>query len=270
MKFKKFFSNYLNSFKGIKKLYLKILLIDFLAILFFVGLTLAANFLMLGMISDLNIDSAEDINLLLSTYSGEELEQFSIMLYKFAAISLFVMSVALIASLLVFAYSRKLIWKELNKKEHHKYWRWAILSISILIIGFLFLIISALIASLVQQIFSLFNWIQIGAFASSLILLLLTMLIMNVAFAIKHEFAHVGKVWEAIGKGFALIKTKFKKVLPIIFWQFLTLIVANLVIVSIFRYLLKVNSTVIAIVQLIIFLLFISWARIYFYKTVKE
>ena len=276
---KKRFNNYKSGFKPFNtKLYYKTLLYDFLVLLIISVSFLSFGFLLNRLSENLLGGSTSALELQnaviqMSTLQLEEfMQEVKLLVFAFL-IGLVLIAVAFFCK---YSYSRHSIWNNLtrNKSSQKVFFKWILLTFSLLIISTIYIMIVSLISFLVQNFLLLFYYNEIYFYITQVIAMLVSLflliLLLNLLFSIKLNFVKEFRVWHSIGKGFGLVKEKFKSLIEVIFYQYFTLLLISLAILLPLRHFFDISNITLRVVQFIILLLFLSWSRIYFYKTVKE
>jgi len=172
-------------------------------------------------------------------------------------------------AILVFSYAQYSIWNALLNRKHRHYWKWNFLTLVTLLLGavyVLFFIIIRLILNL------LLSTLPSDAFTliTNVLSLLFVFAFLTFLFLIYYSFTQKYKVWESIGDAFHLIKTNWSSL-----WKFYLLTVLTTIIVSmsvsfLVRFLPFHQEWVSTSISLGIFLLLLSWMRLYLLKTIHH
>ena len=171
----------------------------------------------------------------------------------------------IIITVLVYSLSRAILWYHLMDLSFQHYWKWNGMAI---LLGFMLLpytllvflfryLVNSLIPIRSQLLFSIVDGISISIFIYLFLIL---------TFAITLSFVEKYRVWEAIGHGFYLLKKNRSKL-----WKtfLFALLIGLLINIKVSLLQTQIPSPLIfAIVRIGLFLLFLSWLRIYFVKTI--
>lgn len=280
----KHFKSYLDSFKPTKN-HLYTFLTDLIVFsLIFLSFSWLSAVLQRKSAEVLQGKSAEEIQTLLASTNPEQLLPFLTQLKSFLIWSIIIALVVIIIYFLLFSLSQAVIWYHLLKKKltHKIYWRWNLLDlfliIPLLVFGFFYLIIRLLSALLINAVFSLvpkFSLLHpafmqnIRLFYNGTVNFFCTVIILVILLLICHQFALKYKVWEAVGKGFSLLKQKWSSLGRLILFSTATGLILMLITLPIKKALLY-SPLALNLVNLVVVLAFLAWLRIYLFKTLAE
>lgn len=258
--------NYLNSFKN-KNILITIIPDTIIVILFYFLFT---GFFGLIQTQIENISGGlppEQIQQLLLAGTTEQaqqlLTQMQTLVYSFIIVGVLFLAI----TLLTFSFSRAWIWNKILKHRLSKknFWKWVGLHIALLIPIIFYIIIIVFLRAITAAIF---GFSQQGLYiAQGILSILLVTIFLIYLFLVYKSFTEKYKVWESIGHGFHLIKVNFKKLSKTFSFTILTLIVLNFLLLLINK-LFFVQFQLITVLQVIIFLFFVSWMRLYILKAV--
>jgi len=270
-KSKLFFNNYLESFKRVPQ---KVLMAD----LFCFGSIIGFLYLMKYLISyfgELLLPIGTSQDELKAFVLNNSMDKVKAIVGKVQLFSI-VFSVILILGIFFLTYlyfnSREKVWSYFLKKHHKKLFFKFIL---FLILSFLILFVSFLIYLLIMSLLVLLvstlthnnpNYISI---TRSLTLFVGYIFFLLLFYEFKHNFFKSTLIWSSIGKSFSNFWRNFKKIIKLMCVLVITLVIINFIVLSIIEKIFSQNSIVYLIFQSIIFILFLSWSRNYFYQTVK-
>ncbi len=247
-----YFKDYLNSFK-LKSMFLYTLVVDALTWLligvmfYWVGNNVRSRLQLLtgGMAADV-------FQQYFLSLSPEQIPIFSAQL-KTAMIQLagFIFVLPIVA-LLLYSLSRAILWNMLLNREFHfkQHWKWNLLNIVLLFIAavlFIAFVFLQLLAARVPVLSSLLGFLLVVGFVA----------LMFVAY---RHFAHTRKVFESIGMAFKAFKRKDFYV--VLLFGAVTLFLMRFVQYP-FREQLFIYPNAGLYVSLLIFLLWLSWFRMY-------
>ncbi|MBU1111556.1 MAG: hypothetical protein KJ896_02150, partial [Nanoarchaeota archaeon] len=187
--------------------------------------------------------------------------------------------IGLIVLTLVFLFStslsRMLIWLKLTSQKFNRkrFWRWNLLMLVILPILLIIMLLLFTLKMIILYPFSLFINDPMNVFwviLSNILTMIVMLITLYIFFATNLSFVHSNLVWKSIGDAFGLLRKKIKKLPLIILYQLVIFLVLSASVSYLLLKIFPLMPFIVTIFHVIIFLLFISWARIYFYNTVKE
>lgn len=176
----------------------------------------------------------------------------------------------LILTFLIFSYSRSVLWNYLTKNKFNFKirWRWNLLNLLLLLIFVGYLIIHLLIILLTSLITLMIHPVVYTLLLGIINFVLFTFWIL-IIFLIYHSFAKKEKVGQAIMEGFHLLKEQWKPLRKVYLFALLTVFILNLLL-----YLLTITilpySILTTLLNLLIFIIFVSWMRVYTLNTIKK
>ncbi len=207
----------------------------------------------------------------LQSASPEAAEAFLASLQSFTLLLIIGSLLLLLITLLISSTSRALVW---NRLQHthlsgKRYWRWngLLLAVALLFAPY-FVAITFIKMSL--DAFITFSRPMIAQLYSQLYTSFFILLFIIFSFLVFHFFVSKYKVWESVSEAFHSIKARWAS-----FWRMFVLVfltgIAFSVIFSYLRYLLRFSAPWISTaLSLLVFLLFLSWARIYLVRTISH
>ncbi len=169
----------------------------------------------------------------------------------------------LVSSYLLFSLSRFIIWnKLLNKKfDKKRYWKWNLLQLLLLGLFIVYLPIvfvsKLLINFLIEGMPA-----KINTFLNLTSNLLLMLVFVTFVFLVYYSFTKKYQVWNSVADVFALVKKKWTKL-----WKYFLLVLGTGLLLNLILMLLQPVLTNI-VLNIAIFLLFLSWARAFLVKKV--
>ena len=263
------FRTFLNSFHDPTRIG-KVFVIDTLAI----GALFVLWYIFLQILTKLAYNMSggktiEDIKAQILLGSPEIQQAFLSSIKTFVLVSIIGTIVAIFLTLLIFSYSRRLLWKELvDANLPRKVWKW----LSLIVILFFFSLVLLTIFILLKYLLTLSFATQSTTFAVLNVLfnfsfLVLFLFLGNIIF---YSFTTTQKIWLSIGSAFHLIKVKWSQL-----WRAFLLILGTGIIISFLTSLLtRIPSFqkpwIISTITLLLFLLYLAWMRIYLVKTLHE
>jgi len=261
---------YLNSFK-LKKTFWQTFAIDLITILLI--LALFASILLLLNSQAKQISNGKDIELLKQQLLDGTIDsqQFLGQIKMLIFILLVGGSLVTIASLLLYSFSRNIVWNLLLNQKSKLNWKWNWLIIILIIFAtvytgiglFIWMLLNLLIAALLTA----------GGLAASIITGIMLMLLLIIwlffAMAVYYSYSHSNKIWLSIGEAFNVIKTHWSKLWKALLLAFFTLFIINLIAwllgIWLFSY-----PTSITIIKYGMFFFFVTWLRVYLVSLIKE
>jgi hypothetical protein len=280
----KHIKNYLDSFK-FKKIFGQIFLVDFMffsitAIIF----SVFSNYLQNRSMILLGGKTAEDLQAILSTSSPEAILPFLTELKSFLTFAVIGIILLVVLAVLYFSFTRALIWNHLRSKKltRKTYWRWNLLNLSLIFPLLSYLFIATIISLITGWIFSKLITISptfyvvhtnslesVNLVLNNFVNLFLVFLFITFLFLTYKSFMEKYRIWESIGHSMTLIKKYWSRLWKFLLLSTLTITVLTLVIIPL-RNLFLSNTFILTVINLIVFLLFLAWFRIYLLKTIGE
>lgn len=263
---KQYFQHYYHSF-NLDSRFWKMVVID--------GIALLALFLLFsGFGSQLETQSKaisggrsiEELKVEILT-SVETAEQFSSQLRNFLWLFLLGGLLVCVLALMIYSYSRQLVWKELLQQGTYKVeWKWNGLILILLILAILYLLIYGAVRFMAISLVTFQIETTAVIFSQSLNAWFF-LLFLIFAVVVKYSFAREGKVWLAIGNAFHLLKINYRE----FGFKFLMIVITGIIISFIFYALhkslyLRFSDGVFSIAQLAVFVIFLGWMRRYLVK----
>ncbi len=182
--------------------------------------------------------------------------------------------VFLILFLLLYSLSRALIWNRiLGQKLHTRnYWKWNILSLVLVLPALLYLFIASIVKMVLGYFFTSISNPNLQQFANNLALFIFLLLFLLFIFLAYYSFAERYKVWESVGRAFHLLKIHWSKLWEMFVVVLGTAIVLNLLLLGIQRLFFPTiyAQKYFIFLSLIVFLLFLSWLRLYLLRTIHH
>jgi len=260
--------SYLNSFKEQK--IIRIFLIDFV---FFTTIYLLAqgfNYFLQKKSAIFQGRTANEIQQLILS-APQEAQIILTQLKSFMILFFIGLIFLIVFTVLFYSLTRAYLWNYLlkNKLTKKNYWKWNILVI-VLIIPFIIYFFIALVIKLIitQLLFFINNQVVIQIINNYLILILFVIYLIFI-FLSYYVFTKKYNVWESLGEAFQLIKIKFKELKIIFLFSLLNLFVIS-VILFLLTYFLKYQQMLLLFFNLILFLLFLAWLRVYLVKVLQK
>lgn len=254
---------YLNSFRLKKEIFYPFLL-DLLAIILIVLLLVGYGTLLQSRSDAITGGkSVDEVKAMLLSGSEQYNQQF---LAKIQVIGLIFFGGGLLfilASLFLYSLSSRLGWNFLLKKQTN-YWRWNGLTLLLSFLSLLTALIYAGFNLLVGIIFSSDNTPFL--LFVRLVGMLIVLAFGSYCFLASYSFNHKYKVWEAVGEGFSLVKKEWIKLWKVYLFSVFTFILLNLLIYLI-ALAIGIGETAYSVLGASVSLLFFSWMRYYYLKT---
>lgn len=268
-KIKEFSNDYFNTF-SLKKDFWKTFAIDFLVLLIITGF-------FFGTFSYFNYHvyeftggrSPESLQIYVQNMSPEEMHIFFSAILEIMIFFFITLIFLLAGTLLLFSYSRHLVWKILIHKERRRYRQWNYLNLALIPNILLYLLIASLLMIVVSLIIGLvpsdyFNFITNGVFQAMFVIFFLFLL-----YLIYYNYALGNAIFQSITNAFNIIKMQYKKILKFTIMIYLTLLffaLINLPIVNFFNG----EGYFYMTFSILISLFLLSWIRYNLVKIVKK
>jgi len=266
----KHLQNYFNSFK-LKSEFFCTLIVDGLSIGVIIGLFFFfAKFLESKAMQLTGGQDVLQLKQMMLTASPETVQLFAAQLKSFVLISFIGGIIIILAALFIFSLSRSLVWYKLLKIKLTKknYWKWNTFNLILLVLLLVYCFIFIIVKIVLVQLVSLINNPTLLQLFNNFLTLIGILIFISFLFIAYYSFAQKYKVWIAIGNAFNLIKSKWTKLWKVYLFALLTLTVISIIIFYIEKALMYQSGWLGILLSTIIFLLFISWARIYLLKTI--
>ncbi|MEK6900731.1 MAG: hypothetical protein AABX37_00130 [Nanoarchaeota archaeon] len=170
-----------------------------------------------------------------------------------------------------YAYSRAYIWNALLQKKvsQHNYWKWNGLCLVLIIPLLIYLLLILVLTLLFQQVFSLIPSITVINLLNALLKLLYILVFLFFFLLVKYNFTKSYKIWESIGNAFTLLRTKWSSLWRVFITMLITFTIVSLLLTLPPRFVLY-NQAVLQVIDIIVFLLFLAWFRVYLVRTLEE
>jgi hypothetical protein len=216
-------------------------------------------------------DTAEELQAYFLTAPAEELEAYVGTIQGFVAIFIIGMIVFLALFLILFSLSRSLLWHNLLDKKFtfKKFWRWNLLNLFILVIGFIYAMVFLILKSIFMIIVTMFNVVQLTLTVDYVLNFFALIIFLIILFFTYSNFTKEYKVFKSISFALKELKHKWTQIWPVLIGAF---IVAS--VITIVLYLIGVPlqyyATLLLIINFIITFLFITWFRLYLLKVTES
>jgi len=170
-------------------------------------------------------------------------------------------------------------WNYLLRRKLSKdnYWKWNVLQLVLIIpLGLYWLIaflIMVIVKGMVQFLFNLNSWVSINfangvdnflIILNSVLIFIFVVLFVLILYAIYYIFTKDYQVWASIGKALHMLKLKFRVLRKLFLGGLVTLMAVELLMAPVRNWL--INSTLLGVMDISIFLLFLVWLQAYFVK----
>lgn len=188
----------------------------------------------------------------------------------FAAVFFAGSVVVVLLALIIFSYSRQILWRELceKRKSWKLNWRWngmiLVMALFVLLYGLLILTLRLIINAFITVENETIYFLVMQGLN---VLMLLGALIF--LFTASYSFLQKGKVWEAVGNTFDLLRTRWSTVWKVFVLSIITGIILSALAFYIDQSLFLQPLWLRAVINGTIFLLFISWMRLYVVNTLR-
>jgi len=175
-----------------------------------------------------------------------------------------------IALLLLFSLTQALIWNKLVKKTFSikHYWKWNLLHLSLMIFIAFYLIIVLILTFLQKIILGSIENLSVVGFIGDFLNMILILIFLFFMFTVYFNFTKKYQVWESIGQSFHLLNSKMKQL-----WKPFLFIMGVVLLLSIINFFLQkmfpYQYNVMIVLSIILFLIFISWLRIYWVEVLS-
>lgn len=263
---KKSYKEYISSFKG---------LYNNPRSLFFdiggLGLMVAVFLLFQAILSYLNVTFISDLSsAALNGIDTSSLDSVTTNLNRFFVLVIPSIIIFICLEIYLYCKSRSMIYKELQHASRiPKLRQWVGLSLlSAVLLGLLFIpfLIGqiALVLIVKSFIFNPTTLLIINGFYK----LIGIFVWLYIYYSIKYHFSLSHKVWHSIGEGLTHMKKMYKQISVIFIYQLVTLMFVNTIMVWVLSKFFSYSLPVQFITQFILFILFLSWSRYYFYQVV--
>ncbi len=262
--------NYLDSFK-LTKIYWQTLLTDTSAILFILLMWFSLGTLLSSRVYEITAGkTVEEFKAYMLSGSLEANQALLSSVKSFAVIFFVAVTLALILTLVIASLSGMIVWEKLF--QHKKFaWKrlagWCGLILLLLLVALLYL----LLFGFLRVLLNLFT-----AVVSNYAYLLITRVIDYVVFLaflvftffVFYSYSETGKVWQSVSHAFSLIGLRFSRLWKAFIFIAITGIVVGLLTSLAQRFMFSFPSWVFLLFSLCLFLLFLSWTRLYVLKVI--
>jgi len=172
--------------------------------------------------------------------------------------------IVIIGSIMIYSFSRKLIWDYLTKKKT-KFWKWNWLTLMLIILLIIYLLLFGLIKTAILYLIILFNNQTLLSWFNMLLSIVGIFTFILFIFLAYYSFSRKYKVWESLGDTFQLLKEKWPRLWRMLVFVLLTIIITTLILWLVNKYLISVGLWI----NLVVFLILVVWMRIYTLQTIK-
>jgi hypothetical protein len=212
-----------------------------------------------------NGQTPEQLRLLLASMEPDQMNVFMTQIQSYLMFFLVGAIIILVLTLILYSLSRSLIWNKLvhNKFTFNKWKKWILLSVALLIPLIMFLIVYAVVKIVL-------NVILVSLISDNTVLIIFNLIInyglflflLIFIFLVFYSFAKNNKVWSSIGNAFGLIKIKL--------WKYYLFVLIVSLLINVIAYLYSlITSWGTGVVNLLLVVIFLSWARMYLVKVLK-
>ena len=174
-------------------------------------------------------------------------------------------------SLFLFSLTRGYLWNKLLNKNFtkKKYWRWNSLNLALILPTLIYLVFVFIVRIIYLQTYSAINNQAAFSFISEIISLVLIVIYLIFLFLIYYSFTFRYKVWQSIGEGFKLVKTRWNTIWRSFIFMLITLVILT-VITSLLTRLFPFQETLLIYVDSVLLILFVAWMRVYLLRRIHS
>ncbi|MBI2661852.1 hypothetical protein HYX11_00140 [Candidatus Woesearchaeota archaeon] len=206
------------------------------------------------------------------------LEQLKAFLLFFVIIGILLLLLGFLGYSLLQAFS----WNYLLKRKLSKnnYWKWNVLQLVLIIpLGLYWLmafLIMVIVKGMVQFLFNLNSWVSVNfangidnflIILNSVLIFIFVVLFVLILYAIYYLFTKDYQVWSSMGNAFHILKLKIKLFRKSFLSGLVTLMVLELLMTPVRNGF--INSTILLVMDIFIFLVFLVWLQIYFVREMQ-
>lgn len=269
--FLSYYKNYINSFKTLSR---SNLISDLISLPLIFGIFFGF-FTYLNKLSKKLFDNKtpEMMKVEFLSFSIDQMETFTNDLKSFVLFFVIGFSLLIISTIFIYSYSRIRIWSNSLKIKHNKKMlkKFAFSTLLFVpLISLIFFVIYFLQTLLINFVINLFSSQYAGEVFKFVTSLIIIFVILNLFFSFKFSLFKSGLVWNSIPEGFSLLRRNFKKLMPVIFLQMVSLFLITLFLNLFLSIIQGVNYLWFDLIRMIMFISLYTWSRNYFYQTVKD
>ncbi|PIN74240.1 hypothetical protein COV20_01335 [Candidatus Woesearchaeota archaeon CG10_big_fil_rev_8_21_14_0_10_45_16] len=215
--------------------------------------------------------TAEQIQQMLLTAPTEVVQSFSNDLKSLFYIMVVGGLLLIIASLFLYTFSRAYLWNTLLKKKFSKknYWRWNGLYLLIMLISVLYAGLVFIVSFLLSSLIALIPEPNTVALLTKTLNSGFWMLFLIFIFITSYYFAKNYKVFRSLGEAFQSFNKRWPSLWRLFLWSLLILVALGFVNFGVTRYLIF-RQTPLFVYNFIITILYLSWLRLYVFKSLSQ
>ena len=218
-----------------------------------------------------NGKTADQLKIDLLTATLEESKDFLANVKGFAFYFFAGTIFAVLASLFIFSFSRMVIWSRVlqQKISKKRYWRWNLVVLTTGLLLIPYLLVYFLLRLILDALICLIsNGIILVVYVQAIKALFILAFILF-AFLVSYSFVQNYKVWLSVGNAFHLLKEKWKDLWKAFLFAVVTSVVISFFLMYAQKFLFLQPIWLGVSVNLGVFLLFLTWMRLYVLRTIQ-